>query len=403
MTDSDAPSTYKRYATPKSAQPPPQTVFPQSQGNQGAAPANPDAPSTYKRYGPPASATKEEATGNSIFWDMFHPTDADLSRPQTWHDWLTKTYSPSASDVGKAALDDASFGTADYLQSKITGENVANIRARTADAQAAMGPMGPVVNALTYAVPGAGVAKGVEAVGAAGKLAGAVGRYGAGALEGGAANAASSVGHQAGGYIDPLKVAKDTATGAAFGVGGQAAGDVAAAAARNVSNYVRGSPGRGGEAWNWRERAAAGDPTLPGDIANQQVFRQPNDPVQAPLAKTQDALAQSVEPGLGFNTLAAGTGAAASALGVNEGLNWAEAITPGGVAGFTTKKIGEPAARMVNTADRNINVGQSLDQLYPALYGLQSPPALDTSGWADWLRQGAIGGERPNNGGAQWW
>jgi hypothetical protein len=335
---------------------------------------------------------------------MFHPTDADLSRPQTWHDWLTKTYSPSASQVGSAALDDASFGTADYLQSKLTGENVGNIRARTADAQAALGPMGPVVNAATYIIPGTGVAKGLEAAGAAGKVAGAVGRYGAGALEGGTANAASSIGHQAGdpNGIDVLKVAKDAGTGAVFGVGGQVAGDAAAAAVRNVSNYVRGSPGRGGEQWNWRTRAASGDDTLPISVQAQQNALPLDDPAQPALAKVQGALAQSTDPG---NIAHAVTGAGAwygsKLLGGDE----VAQIAAGGISPFASKYFVNKPAQMLNTADRNINVGQALDQAYPALYGPQSLPALDTSGWADALRQTAIGGERPvdQDRDAQWW
>jgi hypothetical protein len=411
MTDIPGLPGYHRAADdlPKTT---PQTVFPKSQGPP-IAPADAPAPISalpgYKRATPtgtPAN-TQGDGTWSGLAYDIVHPQPADLNRPQTWRDWVTKTYSPSASDVGRAALDDVSFGTADYARSKLTGENIGDLRARTADAQAAMGPMGPVVNALTYAVPGAGVARGLETIGAAGKVAGTLGRYGAGALEGATVNAASSAGHQAGdpNGIDPLKVAKDAGTGAVFGVGGQAAGDAAAAAVRNVSNYVRGSPGRSGEAWNWRERAAAGDPTLPSDVANQQVFRAPNDPAQPALAKVQDALAQSTDPGVGFNTLATATGAGASALGVNEGLGWVESLTPGGVAGFATSKIGQPIARGVNTLDRNINVGQALDQAYPALYGPFSTPALDTSGWANAIRRGTIGGERPadQTGDAQWW
>ena len=337
---------------------------------------------------------------------MANPQAANLSRPQTWRDWATKTYDPSARDVGNAALDDVSFGTADWAQSKLTGENVANIRARTADSQAAMGPAGPILNAATYMVPGAGVAKGLEAAGAAGKVAGALGRYGAAALEGGTANAASSVGHQLGGYIDPIKVGTDAVIGAGFGVGGQTAGDLAAAAVRNVSNYVRGSPGRSGEQWNWRTRAAAGDPTLPDEISLQQGIFAPDDPAQPALAKTQAALAQSTDPGGLAHAVYGGAGALGTYMGVPPDYALLGGAFGGLTAGGISKKmLGSPGAQMLNTADRNINVGQSLDQLYPALYGPQKTPALDTSGWANVIRQGAIGGERPTDQArdAQWW
>lgn len=399
--------------------PPKQTVFPKSQGG-GAAPSPPAKETSIpglKDYGGDYITVKHgdsqgDGTWSGLWHDITNPQAADLGRPQTWRDWITKTYDPSISDVDTAALDDVSFGTADYLRSKATGENIKDLRARTADAQAAMGPLGPVVNAATYMIPGAGAAKGLEAIGQAGKVAGVLGRYGASALEGGAASGTSSVGHQAGGYIDPLKVAKDTAWGTVGGAMFQGLGDAAAAAGQRVANYVTGKGGRASEQWpggtSWRERAASNDPTLPDDISLYQKTLPPDDPAQPALSKTRRAFDQSIEPGLGFNTIATGTGAAASALGVNEGLNWAEAITPGGVAGFTTKKIGEPLARGVNTIDRNINVGQSLDQLYPAL--TQNPASVtDTSGWANALRRGWIGGERPDQGvaqgggGAQWW
>lgn len=399
--------------------PPKQTVFPKAQGGGQASPSSSPGKETsipgLKDYGgnkpPPAD---QGSAWNDILHPfhaggIFDPQPADLSRPQTWHDWLTKTYSPSASDVGTAALDDASFGTADWIQSKATGENIANIRARTADAQAAMGPAGPLVNAVTYAVPGAGVAKGLEAAGQAGKVAGALGRYGQAALEGGTASAASSVGHQAGGYIDPLKVAKDAGTGAVFGLGGQAIGDAAAGAVRNVSNYVRGSPGRSGEQWKWRERAAAGDPTLPDDIALLQTALPADHPAQPALTKTQDALAQSTEPGRVANSIYGVTGTVAGAYGVPP-----DFAIGGGLLGLTAGEaaknmFGSPGAKAINTLDRNINVGQSLDQLYPALYGPQTSatgalrPALDTSGWADAIRQMTIGSERPGPPGSQLW
>ena len=398
-----------------------QTVYPRSQGDvvPSSVPAKPTKIPGLTDYGGDSVSVKKDdsqgdGTWSGLWNDVTHPQAANLDRPQTWRDWITKTYSPSATDVGRSALDDVSFGTADWARSKMTGENLADLRARTSDSQAAMGPMGPALNAATYIIPGAGVAKGLEAAGAAGKVAGALGRYGAGALEGGVASGTSSVGHQAGGYIDPVKVAKDTAFGAAGGALFQGIGDAAGAAGQRVANYVTGKGGRASEQWpggtSWRERAKANDPTLPDDINLYQRTLPADDPAQPALSKTQNAFDQSIEPGLGFNAVAGATGIGAGALGINEGLHWAEAITPGGVAGFTASKIGQPAARAVNRIDRNINVGQSMDQLYPAL--TQNPASVtDTSGWANAIRRGWIGGERPDQGpnaavpggDAQWW
>jgi hypothetical protein len=392
----------------------PQTVFPKSQGNQ--QPAAPDATPIpglpdYKRA-TPTSSTAAPASQNSLLYDMFHPTDADLSRPQTWHDWLTKTYSPSASQVGSAALDDVSFGTADAIQSKITGENVGNIRARTADAQAALGPMGPVVNALTYAVPGTGELKFAVTPGrlihSAAELANA-GRYGTAAVEGGTAAALSSAGHQAGdpNGIDALKVAKDAGWGAAGGTVMQGLGDVTAPVAQKVGNWATGKPGTSSEQWssnpqdNWRARAAAGDPTLQGDIAVSQATLPPDHPAQPALAKVQGALAQPTDPG---NVAHAVTGAGAwygsKLLGGDE----LTQLAAGGISPFASKYFVNKPAQMINTVDRNINVGQSMDQLYPALTN-NPASTTDTSGWANALRQGWIGGERSTDqaGDAQWW
>jgi hypothetical protein len=138
-------------------------------------------------------------------------------------------------------------------------------------------------------------------------------------------------------------------------------------------------------------------------VRRQQTFRAPNDPAQPGLAKLQSALSQSVEPGAGANAIYGATGIAGGYLGVPHDYALLGGIGGLTAGGLTKQAFGAPGARVINTVDRNINVGQSLDQLYPALYGPQSPPALDTSGWADAIRQLSIGGERPNNGSAQWW
>ena len=392
---------------------PKQTVFPKAQSDQAplTTPGRETKIPGLKDYGASqlddslsVKSDPRDSSKNGLLYDIFHPQPANLSRPQTWHDWLTRTYEPAASDVGRAALDDVSFGFADPIRARLTGENLANLRAQTADAQAAMGPAGPLVNALTYAIPGGIVGKGLEAAELGGKVAAKVGRYGVGAIEGGTANATSSVGHQIDDHVSPLKVGEDAATGAVFGVGGQTIGDLAAGAARRLSNYVRGSPGRGGEQWNWRDRATAGDPTLPDEIARTQQTFPPDDPAQPALARTQGALAQSTEPGSMANAIYAGTGALGGAWGAPPELQLLGGIGGLTAGGIVKQMFGTPGARAINTLDRNINVGQSLDQLYPALYGRQTPaPALDTSGWADALRRLTIGSERPGPPGSQVW
>ena len=362
------------------------TVVPLSQGTQGAPP--PPIPGNQNFPGlimpkakPPGSSGSAAApeSQNSFLYDVFHSQPADLSRPQTWRDWFTKTYDPSVKQVGTAALDDFSFGGADWAQSKYTGENIADIRARTADAQAALGPMGPIINAATYMAPGLGESKLAFAVPGrliskgAQKLAPTIGRYGAAAAEGGTATGLSSAVHQGGAdTFDIDKVIKDTAKGVALGVAGQGLGDVTAPAVQRVADYVSGKPGRGAEQWDWRTRAAAGDPILPAEVAVQQAVLPADHPAQPALSKVQGALAQSTQPGLVAD---AATGA--GGFGVNYALggadnaaaNW---LSTAGPAAFSRFGV-NPVARTVNQFDRNLNVGQSLDQLYPALY----PKAFD--------------------------
>ena len=416
---------YKRATDPADA-PPKQTVFPKSQGTGGAAPAPPTAPISalpgYQRAtNPPAPATgstpadsQGDGTWSKLGYDIFHPQPANLDRPQTWRDWVTKTYSPTARDYGNAALDDVSFGTADLAQAKLTGGNLADIRARTANSQAALGPMGPIVNALTYAIPGTGEMKMVATPGklinAGAKLANA-GRYGTAAIEGGVASGLSSAGHQAGDQngpnwtgIDPVKVGWDTVKGAALSPVVQAGGDLTAPAIQRVGTYVTGKPGVGGEQWpggtNWRDQAASDPDAVRANAAAQQALLPADDPAQPALSKAQGALAQSTDPGIvAHGVTGLGSWGASHYLGADDAT---QAIL--GVASpFASKYFVNKPAEMINTADRNINVGQSMDQLYPALTG-NKPSVTDTSGWANFLRQGWIGGDRPTDaaGDAQW-
>ena len=399
---------------------PKQTVYPKSQGGQAPktpVEAAPEIVPGLKDYGHDsvsanANDSQGDGTWSGLLHDVIHPQAANLDRPQTWRDWVTKTYSPTATDFGNSALDDISFGGADYAQSKLTGENLQDIRARTANSQAAMGPMGPVLNAATYAVPGGGEAKLLATPGkfigkGAQLLAPKIGRYGAAAAEGGTASALSSIGHQAGdpNGIDALKVAKDTGKGIAGGVVFQGLGDVTAPAIQRVGNYVTGKPGTGAEQWDWRTRAAAGDPTLPAEVATQQAVLPADHPAQPALAQTRGALAQTTDPGYAAHLTQGLVGAGAAKLGVGDHIDpFLSMAGTGGIGALTSKVVGNPVATAINTFDRNTNLGQSFDQLYPALTGNKAS-TTDTSGWANALRQGWIGGERPVDqaGDAQWW
>lgn len=403
---------------------PKQTVYPRSQG--GAAPLSPPAAAKeivpgLKDYGHNSvtanpNNSQGDGTWSQLAYDTFHPQPANLDRPQTWRDWVTKTYAPTPQDYGNAALDDISFGGADLAQAKLGGGNLADIRARTANSQAALGPMGPIVNALTYAIPGTGEMKMVATPGkfigkAAQYLAPKVGRYGAAAAEGGTASALSSIGHQAGNPdgIDALQVAKDTAKGAAGGVLFQGAGDVTAPAIQRVGTYVTGKPGTGGEQWpggtNWRDRATNDPDSVRADAAAQQALLPADDPAQPALAKVQGALAQSTDPGYAAHLTQGLVGAGAAKFGVGDHIDpFLSMAGVGSVGALTSKLVGNPAATAINTFDRNTNLGQSFDQLYPALTGNKAA-VTDTSGWANALRQGWAGGERPVDqaGDAQWW
>ena len=39
--------------------------------------------------------SRGDGTWGTFFHDVIHPQPANLSRPQTWRDWGTKTYSPT--------------------------------------------------------------------------------------------------------------------------------------------------------------------------------------------------------------------------------------------------------------------------------------------------------------------
>jgi hypothetical protein len=356
-----------------------------------------------------APAAPKNADDELSWYNVFHPKPADLSRPQTWTDWMTKTYSPTAYDVGTSALDDVSMGSADWLQSKATGEDVGKIRARTADAQAAMGPAGPLLNAVTYAVPGGGEAKALNVaraltpgkyLGKAAEVASPyIGKYGAAATEGAIASGASSAGHQLGSDDDLSTIAEnvgeDMTKGAVFGVGGQAVGRGLqrvgdTGAVRRVADYVKGNPGRAEDPYFGSIRTASNmGADVGNDLINEIVQRPQGDPMQPGLSSAYTASQQSVEPG---------PMAKATANAARYGAKMAEVHALGPVGwlmdspgNWIQRKV-ENAAVNSNLRARNAAVQGGLDQA--AATGPQGPLTYDTRSWPRAWSQFAIGGSR---------
>ena len=353
--------------------------------NGGPAPA---APSITN---PPA-----DSTGNSVWYDMFHPQAADLSRPQTWRDWATKTYSPTAKDFGNAALDDASMGAADYIQAGYGGEDVDKIRQRTAASQTALGPMGPVVNALTYILP-TGEAKILAPTKYLAKLAPKIGKTGAAAAEGAGASALSSAGHQLGSnetWSDEAEnVAADATKGAIFGTGGHYVGtgirniaDIPAV--RNVADYVNSNPGRGSTYGTIRTASNMGA-DVRSDIGAEQAFAPPPDPAAAGLRAAQDAASMSTAPGpVGKAAMTAADYAARLASSHVIGpFGWLMK----GPAEWASGKVGD-AVTAINEHAKNQAVQAGLDQAVRDSTGKRL--TVNTSGFPDFWAQASAGGAR---------
>ena len=321
-------------------------------------------------------------TGNSVFYDMFHPQAADLSHPQSWRDWATKTYSPTATDYGNAALDDVSMGSADYGQSKLTGENVAAIRARTAASQAALGPMGPIVNAATYV---AGPGKILGPLAAIGKGAKAGVKAGRAGVEAFGAGAASSEGHDLGSDKDQatraVDAAKEGLETVPFGVAGNWAGRGTAKVFQSGFDSAQGAPGRAGDPWfgDMRKASARGEDISP---AVQQF---------------QQGTGYDMSPVLDAQKIGTGPISDLTRLGSNYAGKWAASNIPGvGPMSYfsrTPGRIGEAAHDAVVDRIRNYSTQKAFDQVYPNVAG--SPLHADTSGWERAIRQGMIGGSLP--------
>lgn len=298
----------------------------------------------------------------------------------------------TANTANLATAKAGEFARAHGIQN--TTPDVSTLRATTEQNRKDVGPIASTAADIAGYTMGPGKILGPLA----GKLAPTIGRYGAAAFEGGAGSALNSAGNQAGNPngpnftgIDPYSVARDAGWGSVAGIGGQAAGDVAAAAARPGMDIVKGLPGRGGELWDWRTRYNAGEDINPL-IDRYQQYAPPGGPEDVALTKLRSAVNQSVEPGVAAKTVA-GVGTLGSGwLGLEHSLSspWAEAAGAGTIAGAASKWGLMPAAKLVNRVDRYINTGQAFDQAYPALTA-QPAATTDTSGWADALRQAWIG------------
>ena len=339
--------------------------------NGGPAPA---APSITN---PPA-----DSTGNSVFYDMFHPQPADLSHPQSWRDWATKTYSPTATDYGNAALDDVSMGSADYMQAGYGGEDVDKIRQRTAASQAALGPMGPIVNAATY-VAGPGKILGPLAAIGKGAKAG-VGAVRA-AIEGGAAGAISSEGHDLGGDKSPTERAWDAtkqgAKSAALGVTGNLAGHGAVKVFQPAFDAAQGAPGRVNDPiFSELRKASTRGENISPDV---QWF--------------QDTYGHDMSPVLDAQKTGTGPATNLTRMASNLAGKWAATHIPGvgqmSLFSNTPGELGEAAHDAVVNRIRNYTTQKAFDQVYPNVAG--SPLHADTSGWKSAIRQGFIGGSLP--------
>jgi hypothetical protein len=332
---------------------------------------------------PPATITDPALaaadTGNSFWYDTFHPQPADLSRPQTWRDWATKTYSPTASDYGSAALDDVSMGSADYGQAKLTGEDINAIRRRTAASQAALGPMGPVVSAVTYV---AGPGKVLGPLAAIGKGAKAGVKAGRAALEGFGAGAISSEGHDLGSDKSQTERATDAvkqgAESAVAGVGGNWIGRGTAKVLQPAFDAAQGAPGRAGDPWF-------------GDMRTASAQGQDISPA---VRQFQQDTGHDLSPVLDAQKIGTGPISDLARKGANlTGRVVAGKIQP--LTYFSSKpgELGEWAHDSVLNRVRNYATQKAFDQVYPAVAG--SPLRGDTGGWTRAIQQGLIGGSLP--------
>lgn len=385
--DPNAPKTYKRYDSgapaASTSTPAASTSTPAASTAPATVAADPNAPTTYKR---PGSGTPPQAQ-----------PDPNAYKPP---DWI-----PGANFLYKTnrVLENAFLPGADYLTAKAgdlarsigisnTTPSVAQLRAETKQDRADVGPVASAVADTAGYMAGPGKVLGPLA----GKLAPVAGRYGAAATEGVAANAVDEFGNQVGSNqpVNYWDTGKHILAGAPASIVGQGVGDLTAPIIRRVSNYAAGLPGRAAEQWDWRG--------LPPDQAQARIddYRQmappasvaPGTPADKALTDTSNALAQSTDPGLvAHATQGIGTAAAAK-FGLSPYLDPAGHLAEmaGLGSGGAISAFGvNPIARGVNTIDKNINTGQAFDRLYPALTGQQS--TVDTTGWANALRQGWIG------------
>jgi len=257
----------------------------------------------------------------------------------------------------------ADYGTAqagrlaNYLGIPNSTPDIATLRANTEQSRQDAGPVASAAADAAGFVMGPG-----KAFGVLGKTAPVIGRYGAAALEGGAANATNSVGNQLGGDIDWSKVGKESLTGAGAGVGGQVVGDLTAPLARSAADAVSGLPGRAG-----------GDPGL--EALRKQALENPG---------------STTGPGWMANTTKAAANIAAGVGGFMHGGIW-NALGGSQVADRINRGIIDPIARAANGVDRNVAINQKFDDIYN---NMGSPITTNDAPWRQVIRQMTIGGSQ---------
>ena len=143
----------------------------------------------------PASAGSTQDLGTTALWNK----PANVS----WSDYLlahlakqTQGADQAAQDYSRTAVDAATFGLGDRLQSALTGNSLADERAKTAAASGRLGAMAPIVSGAMYAM-GPGELGAASKIGEA--IAPATGKWLGGVLgsaaEGATAGAAGAAGH----------------------------------------------------------------------------------------------------------------------------------------------------------------------------------------------------------------
>ena len=205
------------------------------------------------------------------------PPATDQSAP-----WYSKI-GGAADDMARIAADTFTFGGADHLAGYLGGNGVESERALTKGARDRAGGAGTLMDFISGAATGSGIAKaGVTAArmvpSSASGIKGVLLRGGAQAVDGAALGAASAAGH-----------GEDISTGAMFGAGagalGSAAGDTVMKAVGKVgAAFNRPAPVPGRDALKEASQAAYGRAEDAGVILGPGAMQSVSDNVKASLA-----------------------------------------------------------------------------------------------------------------------